>query len=421
MTRRTFLSSIPGAGAMLTSAGGLATVAAACRRRRSTFGEPWDDIFARMPAALVDHVADPAHEVQLLYTRIDRDASQRVVFSSFPLQIAPERWFTSASWVKFPAVLLMAERLTQLGLDHTARITLDAPPATGNWDAAEPLDEPFERTVRRLFTVSENVPFNRLYEYLGQAGMADGLAAHGHANARIIARLGSQDADRNRSVVATTVFDASGVARDRREARTNPDAPSFPFGPVLRGRAWQNDDGTVVPGAHDFSRSNFIPLPSMHAMMTALIFPAAVDPAQIWRTSPALRQVLLRELSRWPRESRDPQYPPPEYFDGYAKFFIVGDRTADAPDHLRLFSKSGQAYGYLQDCAYVIDREAGVEFLLTATIYANADGVFNDDKYEYDEVSIPFLAALGRAVLDHERTRPRIVRPRFDDLPDAWT
>lgn len=61
-----------------------------------------------------------------------------------------------------------------------------------------------------------------------------------------------------------------------------------------------------------------------------------------------------------------------------------------------------------------------MEFLLTATIHANADGIFNDDKYEYDEVAIPFLASLGRAVLDYERSRTRAIRPNFAGLPTVW-
>ena len=55
----------------------------------------------------------------------------------------------------------------------------------------------------------------------------------------------------------------------------------------------------------------------------------------------------------------------------------------------------------------MIDREAGAEFLLAATIHVNADGIYNDDKYEHEEIAIPFLASLGRTVLEHERARTK--------------
>jgi hypothetical protein len=43
--------------------------------------------------------------------------------------------------------------------------------------------------------------------------------------------------------------------------------------------------------------------------------------------------------------------------------------------------------------------------MLAASIQANADGIFNDNRYEYDTVAIPFMAAWARAVLEVERER----------------
>ena len=72
------------------------------------------------------------------------------------------------------------------------------------------------------------------------------------------------------------------------------------------------------------------------------------------------------------------------------------------PEALQIFNKVGFAYGTLTDCAYIRDARNGVEFMLTATILVNGNGIFNDNQYEYDEVGIPFLAALGRAVYEYE-------------------
>jgi hypothetical protein len=411
MNRREFLS-----------AAIAASTSAACglKRPQRAAHSPWDDILARMPASLSRLIDDPAHEVQLLYTRIDRAADNGAVLSHFPLKVAPRRWFTAASWVKLPVVLLTAERLTSLGAGPDARIVLDAPPASGYWDDAEPLAEPFARTVRRVFTISENVPFNRLYEYLGQREIGESLTARGHPDARVIARLGSPDPNRNRVVGASRLTDPTGREIERRDGRTNPASPGFTYGKVLKGKGWQNGDGTITPGPHDFTATNYLPLTAMHEMLAALLFPDAFATNKRWRISPALRQMILTELSRWPRESPDPRYDRATHPDSSAKYFVVGDMQTDAPAWLRMFGKVGQAYGYLQDCAYMIDRDAGIEFMLAATIHANADGIFNDDRYEYAEISVPFLAQLGRAAFEVERQRTRPHRPRFDDLPTSW-
>ena len=59
----------------------------------------------------------------------------------------------------------------------------------------------------------------------------------------------------------------------------------------------------------------------------------------------------------------------------------------------------GYAYGYLTDCAYIINRETNKEYIITATIHVNENGIFNDDNYEYETIGIPFLAELGRQLV----------------------
>jgi len=75
-----------------------------------------------------------------------------------------------------------------------------------------------------------------------------------------------------------------------------------------------------------------------------------------------------------------------EYYDGYVKFFMFGDTKEPIPSSIRIFDKCGESYGYLIDNAYIVDFENGIEFLLTAVIQVNQDQIYNDDKYEYDEI-----------------------------------
>jgi len=42
-----------------------------------------------------------------------------------------------------------------------------------------------------------------------------------------------------------------------------------------------------------------------------------------------------------------------------------------------------------------------------------ADGVFNDDKYDYDTVGFPFLANLGKCLYDYEIARKRVHKPNL--------
>ena len=47
----------------------------------------------------------------------------------------------------------------------------------------------------------------------------------------------------------------------------------------------------------------------------------------------------------------------------------------------QVLNKIDYSYGFLTDNAYVVDLARGVEFLLSAVVCVNADGVLNDDRY----------------------------------------
>jgi hypothetical protein len=69
-------------------------------------------------------------------------------------------------------------------------------------------------------------------------------------------------------------------------------------------------------------------------------------------------------------------------------------------------NKLGRAYGFSVDNAYVDSREGeGGEkgaspraFFLAATIETNANGVVNDDRYEYEPVADAFMEHVAETV-----------------------
>lgn len=363
--------------------------------------DPWADVFARMPPALAAIAHDLVREVQLRWVRIARDTDGNVRTRTHDFGLAPRRWFPAASVVKLPMALLMAEAVQAAGGDPDTVLALDAPPVTGEW-GDEPLVDSFARGLRRTFAVSENRPFNRWYELLGGDRVHARLAALGYPHARLIARLGSPDPEANRRTGGGALLGAGGRVLARCAPATAA-ARRFPFGTALRGDGWLGDDGVLVPGPHDFSHANFLPLADSLRMLQAFLAPESVPPAQRWRIDGALRARLLRMLAMRPRESEDPVYPEAVHPDGEARWFFVGDGTQRYPEALTVFGKSGMAYGSLSEVAWVVDRDSGAECLLAASVQCNADGIYNDDRYDYDDVGLPFLAAWSRAVLACER------------------
>ena len=151
----------------------------------------------------------------------------------------------------------------------------------------------------------------------------------------------------------------------------------------------------------------------LQELLVAALFPETLPIHRRFALRAEDYTFLHRAMSMLPRECPHPTYDPETYYDSYVKFFLFGDSKERMPANVRIFNKVGLAYGYMVDNAYVVDLEANVEFLLTAVLLVNDNGIFNDGVYEYDEVGFPFLAELGRVIYEYELQRER---PHAPDL-----
>ena len=136
-------------------------------------------------------------------------------------------------------------------------------------------------------------------------------------------------------------------------------------------------------------------LMEQHDFLIQVIFPETLPDRRQLNLTREDYQFLYEKMSFLPRESKYPFYNNnDQYYHSYCKFFMFGNTKERIPDDIRIFNKVGLAHGFLIDNAYIVDMENRVEFFLSAVIYVNENEILNDDTYEYDEISIPFLAAL---------------------------
>ena len=110
------------------------------------------------------------------------------------------------------------------------------------------------------------------------------------------------------------------------------------------------------------------------------------------------RQLLLEVMSGYPRDSNDTAYDPGVYPDHYGKLFLRGLTRVVPQASLVVANKLGRAYGFSVDNAYVSDAKTGRGFFLAASVETNANGVVNDDVYEYESVADPFMENLAETI-----------------------
>ena len=374
---------------------------------------PLQDILNQHEKVFGDILNRPDHyELQIIYTQIDRSADNTPSFHSYQYGVDTNHYFYPASTVKLPTAIVALEKLNQLqivGLDKDTpmRTGAGAAPQTSVFldTTAENLLPSVAHYIKKIFLVSDNDAYNRLYEFVGQQQLNESLWEKGFTDLRIIHRLSEPGYDKNtnRFTNPITFYQDNKVLYHQGEVHSQA-YPDLSIQQQIKGKGYENNKGEIVKEPFDFTYKNYISLQNLHDILKTILFPNSVPPEQRFNLSESDYELLYQYLSQYPREGKYPYYDQP---DGYVKFFLYGGEQDNLPDHIRIFNKVGDAYGYLTDVAYVVDFKNKIEFLIAATIHVNDNRIYNDGVYEYEEKGFPFFEQLGRLVYDFELGRER--------------
>jgi len=367
-------------------------------------------------ARVLNHSA--TYQLQVIYTQIDRDTHNVPHFTQHTYHLNPRQYFNPASLVKLPVALLSLEKLHAL----PAPINRSTIMSTGTaWRCqtpvpfAAPADSNRQATVgnyiKRMLLVSDNLAYNRLYEFLGQKPLNDRLQQFGYLGSRIVRRFAPCDTAANRHTNPVAFHTLTGDTLYKEQAKINLRTPAPPLGPIYAGHAYKVGN-RIIHQPYEFTTANNLPLPDITALLQTALFPEAIPTDKRPHLTPADYAFLRQYLHLTPHASRFTPYAAPRYFNAYKKYLYYGRRPeAKLQPGLRIFNIVGMSHGYLADVAYFADSLHRSEFMLSAVLYVNQDGVINDANYEYDTIGEPFLAQLGQLLYRYEAQRPRQYRP----------
>jgi hypothetical protein len=368
-------------------------------------------------------LADPAqYRIQILYTQINRDKNNIPHFKEYSYRLNPNEYFYPASTVKFPLSVLALEKLNDLkiiGLNKASTAIYDSVTARQETIYNNPyaIDgrQTIEQAIKEVLVVSDNNAANRLYEFLGQEYIHSQLANKGYPEVYIRNRLElGRTPVENRQTQSVQFYDANNKLIYTQPAQNN--TGKLPYYNVLIGNGYLNGQDSLINAPLNFSEKNRISLSDLHHIMQSVIFPDQMPKKQQFNLSNEDRNFLLQWMHTTPTESSYPTYDSSEYYPAYAKFIMLGSEKGPIPSNIKIFSKAGDAYGFLLDNTYIIDTDAKVEFMLSAVIYVNADGILNDNTYDYRTIGLPFMKNLGNTIYNYELSRKRAFRPNFDNL-----
>lgn len=346
------------------------------------------------------------YEVQILFSPITRRNDSIIVEDHF-FNYRPGEYFYPASVVKMPTVFMALQKLEELrssglDIDLTTPLRIDSirPLHTSVFiDSTQENGKPtLGHYIDKVFSVSENDAYNRLFEFCGTDYINAGLRAKGiFTNSRIIHRVGvsGYSYEENKH---TPPIHFLNDKEDIIYTNMNPLSQGFHITIVENTKKGIGyiEDGKQIDGPFDFSQKNFININDLQESLKRVVLPELYFPGQRYTISEPNRKFVLESMAKLPKDHRYLKGKTKEYYDSYCKFFLFGDSKEPIPEHIIIQNKVGIAYGYLTDCAYIRDTKEEIEYFLTATILVNENQVYNDGIYEYEEIGIPFLAELGR-------------------------
>ena len=363
----------------------LLSVVISCAPKKSDNTSPLEKVTLSQHPKIKSIIDSADHyQLQVMLSTIDREKDS-VKFTDYQFGVSDSNYFYPASTVKLPISLLALEKLNRdPRFDRNTLFYIDG----------DTVETTFANEVNKIFAVSDNPAYNRLFEYLGKDYINQTLEDKGINPVRISHRLSTSDA--YNPVTKAIIFHQNDTTLTHLQPTVSSPVERLPLQSMYKGAGYIDSNDSLVREPMDFTTKNYLPISSLHAIMKRVIFPQAFSQKDRFQLSENDREFLLKAMSSTPRELGFNQE---DYYDSFGKFFIYGDTKENIPESIKIYNKVGYAYGYLTDCAYIYDMESGTEFIVTANLLVNENRIFNDGIYQYDSVGIPFLAQLGRELL----------------------
>ena len=241
-----------------------------------------------------------AHEVQIMVT----DATGK----DFKFQVNDSSYFYPASSVKFPIALLAlekAQRIPEIDSQTVFQIEGDSIKTT------------IQQEVKKIFAVSDNEAYNRLFEFLGQDEIQQSLIAKNLQPARISHRVGTQNAD---TIVSKkiTFFENDSIVFQQ-EAKSNQAIEKLSLFKMQKGVGFYRDD-SFVSKPMDFSEKNYVPIGTLHELMKRVQFPEKDTEKEQFQILESDRDFLLNVMHETPKQQG---FTETEYYDSYVNFLCL--------------------------------------------------------------------------------------------------
>ena len=337
------------------------------------------------------------YEIQVMLTKVNHD-NTKIDFQNYQYQHDENQYFYPASTIKLPIVVLTLKKINELrskGSDITlkSKIILNTKDNYSNFKLQDSITS-FQNIIADIFLVSDNSASNILIDFIGYNYFNDEMQNAGFDKTYLNHKFNPdpyvnstwQISDLDNNIISSINDNQKIIKADD---KTN--------GLDKGERRYFN--GEILDESLNFSEKNRFSITDMHNLIKYIFYPEIFDKANTFNLNVEDYDFIRYWMSRFTYEDIGEKFIGDEkFFETYNKFFIHGDEQSVSNEQIRVYNKIGQAYGTSIDNGLIKNYQNNVEFILTSTIYTNKNKVINDNLYEYDDIAVPFLAKLSRAI-----------------------
>lgn len=338
--------------------------------------------------------------LQILVTTVDRATGE---LTSHAFRVDDE-YFYPASAIKLPlavvALRAMNERLgapvhplTRLMRCRYDKSGCEPPPEDEDRERDPDEDGKYKhkklrvgQELQKMLSYSDNDSYNRLWDIVGHREANEIAASLGLASLRFHHRMNAP-ADKSTDTQRVTLLPPANkaVVIDKRQSDFTLEPTPAPGLELGKG---YNAGGKIVDEPLSFATKNYVSLRDLQRILMSLVLPEHPRSLKLGLDEEQRKLLLKAMTARLESKKHAAEHNP----------LSPGVLDVLPAKRVRYIDKSGRAYGFHLDNAYLEDTESGRAVFIAATVYANPNEILNDDDYGYDDTSKPLLAALGSAL-----------------------
>jgi hypothetical protein len=342
---------------------------------------------------IIDQVlANPEkYHLQIHFTSVNEQAGG-MVLNEYSLY-KDKYYYHPASLIKFPLALISLEMFTrfqkQFGI--SLQTPIESKTCSCDFDTDNYVNHKSKPSLdilyREMLIMSNNDAYNFFYDFVGPT----------HFNKRMRELSLSNIILRNRF--------SSGCSGDKAKLHGGisfiKDNTNIRYAILCQTDSVQNSIQNIYMKEVGAQSYNLASLYSLHQLMKQLFYPTTTNQVASLKISEANLNYFKQTIASYPKSIPDYH----SYPNHYHKYLIPPGLINNNDSTIKVYSKNGNAGGYLSDIMYFTDEKNKVNYFLSVSMYNATNKYYYKRRAYYSSPGIDFFRQLSKVLYNYEKEK----------------